>query len=107
MRGSGKRSTRAHHKRRVRVVKGMMRVAVGPTILYLAIATDNPVKILKEDVDRIEDETKKQIEELEEDELRQAMEYLKIESLSLTDDEKLIVQLASKYFLAGYFILRE
>lgn len=107
MRGTGRRPTRAHHKRRVRVVKGMMRVAIGPTILYLAIVTNNPVKILREDVDRIENDTKKQIEEMEEEELRQTMDHLSIESHSLTDDEKLIVQLASKYILAGYFILRE
>ena len=107
MKGSGRRPMRAHHKRRVRVVKGMMRVAIGPTILYLAIATNNPVKLLREDVDRIEDDAMKQVEELEEEELRQTMERLNIESYSLTDDEKLIVQLASKYILAGYFILRE
>jgi surfactin synthase thioesterase subunit len=107
MRGSGKRSTRAHHKRRVRVVKGLMRVAIGPTILYLTIGTNNPVKILREDVERIETDTRKQIEEMEEEELQQAMNHLNIESLSLTDDEQLIVQLASKYILAGYFILKE
>lgn len=84
-----------------------MRVGVGPTILYLAAGTNNTYKFSREDVEKLEDNTRKMVEELTEEEIKQAAGDLGIESVTLTDDEKLIAQLASKYVLAGYFILKE
>jgi len=84
-----------------------MRVGVGSEIVYLAAGTNNAYKLTREDVEILETDTKKLVEELTEEEVNEAMNRLKVKSLALTDDEKLIVQLASKYVLAGYFILKE
>jgi hypothetical protein len=54
---------------------------------------------------RLETATGKHIEEMYENDLVGEMESLGIKSISLTDDEKQIVYLASKYVLAGYFLL--
>ena len=88
-------------------MQGLMRVGVGPAIVYLAAGTNNAYKLTREDVEIIETDTRKLIEELTEDEVKEAMDRSNIKSLILTEDEKLIVQLASKYVLAGYFILKE
>lgn len=74
-------------------------------MLYLVAGTDRAVKIKREDVRRIEDATRKMVEEMLEGELNDAMENLGIHTLALTDDEKQITILASKYVLAGYFLL--
>jgi hypothetical protein len=92
---------------RPRVMQGLMRVGVGPTIVYLAAGTNNAYKFTREDVEILETDTHKLVEELTEAEVKEAVERLKIKSLTLTDDEESIVQLASKYVLAGYFILKE
>ena len=92
---------------RPRVIQGLMRVGVGPAIVYLAAGTNNSYKLTREDVEIIEGDMKKLVEELTEEEVKESMVRLGVKSLSLTDDEKLIVQLASKYVLAGYFILKE
>jgi len=92
---------------RPRVIQGLMRVAVGPAIVYLAAGTNNAYKLNREDVDILEADARKLIEELTEGEVKETMERTNIKSLPLTEDEKLIVQLASKYVLAGYFILKE
>jgi len=84
-----------------------MRVGVGHTILYLAAGTNNAYKFTREDVERIEDYTRKMVEELTEEELKTSINELSMKSISLTEDENLIIQLASKYVLAGYFILKE
>ena len=89
------------------MVKELLRIAVGTSMLYLIAGTDRAVKLQIEDVQRLEDETRKHIEEMYEKELVKEMERLGIESIALTDDEKQIVMLASKYVLAGYFILTE
>ncbi|MGY5880338.1 MAG: hypothetical protein RTV31_08805 [Candidatus Thorarchaeota archaeon] len=85
----------------------MMRIGVGSSILYLSAGTNNAVKLHREDVEILETDTRKQIEEMTEEELQRAMDLLDIKSIALTKDEKLIVMLASKYILAGYFILKE
>jgi hypothetical protein len=96
---------RDHQRRRPKVVNNFIRVAVGPAILYLTIGSNKPVKLLRDDVTKIEADTRKMIEELNESELESAMTSLGIQSLGLTDDEKKIIDLASRYVLAGYFIL--
>lgn len=92
---------------RPRIMQGLMRVGVGAAIVYLAAGTNNAYKLTREDVEILEKDTHKLVEELTEEEVKETMERLKIKSLTLTDDEEAIVQLASKYVLAGYFILKE
>jgi hypothetical protein len=92
---------------RPRVIKGLMRVAVGPTILYLAAGTNNAYKITREDVEKLESHSRKMVEELSEEEFKIAIDELDMKSMILTEDEEMIVKLASKYVLAGYFILKE
>jgi len=92
---------------RPRVIQGLMRIAVGPAIVYLAAGTNNAYKLTREDVEILETDMRKLIEELTEEEVKEAMEKLNVDSQNLTDDEMQIVQLASKYVLAGYFILKE
>ena len=87
------------------MVKGLLRIGAGSTMLYLVAGTDKSVKLQREDVQRLESETGKHVEEMNnEEELVEAMERLGIGALSLTDDEKQMVFLASKYVLAGYFL---
>ena len=89
------------------MVKELLRIGVGPAMLYLIAGTDRSVKLLREDVQRIEYDAGKHVEEMYEEELTEAMERLEAKSISLSDDEKQMVMLASKYVLAGYFILTE
>jgi hypothetical protein len=87
------------------MVKGLLRIGAGTTLLYLVAGTDRSIKLNREDVRRLESDTGKHVEEMnDEEELIEAMERLGIEALSLTDDEKQMVFLASKYVLAGYFL---
>ncbi len=87
------------------MVKGLLRIGAGTTMLYLVTGSDRSVKLQREDVRRLESETGKHVEEMNnEEELVQAMERLGIKTLSLTEDEKQMVFLASKYVLAGYFL---
>ena len=74
-------------------------------MLYLIAGTERSVKLLREDVERLETETRKYVEEMYEEELVGEMEHLGIQSVHLTDDEKQMVKLTSKYVLAGYFLL--
>jgi hypothetical protein len=87
------------------MVKELLRIGVGPAMLYLIAGSDRAVKLQREDMQRLELETGKHIEEMYEEELLKEMEHLDIKSISLTDDEKQIAMLASKYVLAGYFLL--
>lgn len=87
------------------MVKGLLRIGTGPAVLYLIAGTDRAVKILREDMERLESDTLKHVEEMDEEELLKTMERLEIMSLALTDDEKEIVRLASKYVLFGYFLI--
>ena len=87
------------------MVKGLLRIGAGETMLYLVAGSDRSVKLQREDVRRLESETGKYVEEMNnEEELVEVMECLGIEALSLTEDEKQMVFLASKYVLAGYFL---
>ncbi|MGY5873841.1 MAG: hypothetical protein RTV72_16455 [Candidatus Thorarchaeota archaeon] len=87
------------------MVKGILRIGVGPTMLYLTVGSNNPIKLQREDVEILESDTSKHVEEMDEEELVTTMDRLGIMSISLTDDEKQIVLLASKYVLMGYFLL--
>jgi hypothetical protein len=74
-------------------------------MLYLVAGTDRAVKLHREDMQKLEYDAGKHIEEMYEEELLTTMKRLEIRPQPLTDDEKHIVQLASKYVLAGYFLL--
>jgi len=76
-------------------------------MLYLIAGTDRAVKILREDMQRLEYDAGKHIEEMYEEELVKLMERLGVETIPLTEDEKQITMLASKYVLAGYFIITD
>ncbi len=105
MRRPRRESRGGYRRKRPRVVKELIRIGVGTSMLYLIAGTDRAVKLSREDIQRLETETQKYVEEMYEEELAKAMESLGIESLSLNDDEKQIARLASKYVLAGYFLL--
>lgn len=105
MRGARRGPPKGYRRRRPRVVKGLMRIVVGPSMLYLVAGTNRAVKIQREDVQRLETDTRKQVEEMVEEELEKEMERLGISSISLTDDENHLVMLASKYVLIGYFLM--
>lgn len=107
MRRSGRRPERGSRKKRPRMVRGFMRIAAGTSILYLTTGTNRPVKLLRDDVRTLETEVGKYIEEMQVDELQQAMERFSIGQIPLTDDEQQIARLATKYVLAGYFVLSD
>lgn len=66
-------------------------------MLYLIEGTNRAVKLEKEDVQKLESETQKQVEEMDEEELVETMERLGIRSISLTDDEKQLVLVICPY----------
>ena len=105
MRDRGRRHPDGQRRKKPRVVKELLRVGVGSSILYLVVGSDRAVKLRREDMQRLEYDAGKHIEEMYEEELLQSIDRLGIELGSLTDDEKEIVRLASKYVLAGYFLL--
>jgi hypothetical protein len=107
MSGRGRRTPDGRRRKRPRVVKELLRIGVGTSMLYLVAGSDKAIKLQREDMQRLEYNTGKHIEEMYEEELLKAMMRLEIESLTLTDDEKQIVRLASKYVLAGYFLLTD
>ncbi|MFW9808306.1 MAG: hypothetical protein ACFFE6_02905 [Candidatus Thorarchaeota archaeon] len=107
MRGRARSSQRGPRRKRPRVVKELLRIGVGPSMLYLIAGSDRVVKLRREDMQRLEAETGKHIEEMYEEELKAKMESLGVESIPLTDDERQIAFLASKYVLAGYFLLHD
>lgn len=66
-------------------------------MLYLIAGTNRAVKLEREDVHRLESDTNKPVDEMDEEELVAAMERLGIRSISLTDDEKQLVLVVCPY----------
>lgn len=66
-------------------------------MLYLIAGTNRAVKLDGEDVYRLENDTKKSVDEMDEEELVEAMERLGIKSISLTDEEKQLVLVVCPY----------
>ncbi|MFW9839315.1 MAG: hypothetical protein ACFFES_00320 [Candidatus Thorarchaeota archaeon] len=99
--------SRGSRRKRPIVVKELIRIGAGPAMLYLIAGSDRALKIRRDDVKRLEVDSGKRIEEMYETELTGVMERLGIQALSLNEDEGQIVRLASKYVLAGYFLLTE
>ena len=82
MRRPAIRPPRGTKRTRPRVIKGLMRVAVGSTILYLAAGTNNVYKLSRGDVEVLETDTRKQIEEMTEEEKKNLMDNLSSTELS-------------------------
>ena len=76
-------------------------------MLYLIAGSDRFLKLKRDDVKLLEADVGKYVEEMYETEIVEAMKSLGIDALNLNDDEKQIVRLASKYVLAGYFLLTD
>jgi hypothetical protein len=66
-------------------------------MLYMIAGTNRAVKLEKEDVRKLENDTQKPVEEMDEEELVEAMERLGIKSISLTDEEKQLVLVVCPY----------
>ncbi|MFW9975046.1 MAG: hypothetical protein ACFFDQ_07280 [Candidatus Thorarchaeota archaeon] len=105
MRRRERRTSKVPRRRRLRVVKGLVRIGVGTSILYHVAGTNRAVKLQREDVQKLETDIRKYIEEMNLDELEDEMNRLMIKPQSLTDDENHLVMLASKYVLVGYFLM--
>ncbi len=105
MRGRGRRPLRNPRRilrpfpfrRRRRIVRGLFRISAGAAILYLIAGTNRAVKLEKSDVEKLESHTQKNMEEMDEQELVQAMERLGIKSISLTSEEKQLVLVICPY----------
>ena len=102
MRGRGRRHPRGprrlfrpfrvlRRRRRPSIVRRLLRISAGATMLYLIAGSSRAVKLEREDVKRLESDTQKQVEEMDEEELVEAMERLGIKSISLTNEEKQLV----------------
>jgi len=105
MRRRERRTSKVPRRRKLRVVKGLVRIGVGSSILYHVAGTSRAIKLQREDVQRIETDTRKYIEEMNAEELEEEMVRLNIKFQSLTEDENQLVMLVSKYVLVGYFLL--
>jgi len=66
-------------------------------MLYLIAGTNRAVKLQRDDVQNLERDTQKKVDEMDEEELVEAMERLGIRSISLTDDEKQLVLVVCPY----------
>ncbi|MFW9805815.1 MAG: hypothetical protein ACFFFK_03730 [Candidatus Thorarchaeota archaeon] len=105
MHSDRRRPRNGRRKKRPRVVKELLRIGAGPAMLYLVAGSDRSIKLLREDMQRLEKDVGKHIEEMYVEEFEREMKRLEIETMALNEDEKQIARLASKYVLAGYFIL--
>ncbi|MHA2027477.1 MAG: hypothetical protein ACW98U_16380 [Candidatus Thorarchaeota archaeon] len=61
MRGAGRGPPRGSRRKKPRVVKELLRIGVGPAMLYLVAGTDRAVKLQRDDVQRLETDTRKHI----------------------------------------------
>jgi len=66
-------------------------------MLYLIAGSNRAVKLEREDVRRLESDSNKSVDEMDEEELVEAMERLGIKSISLTDEEKQLVLVICPY----------
>jgi hypothetical protein len=98
---------RGSRRKKPRVVKELVRIGSGPAMLYLIAGSDRTLKLKRDDVKLLEADVGKYVEEMYESELLGVMERLGIESIALIEDEVQIARLASKYVLAGYFLLTD
>jgi hypothetical protein len=108
MRGRGRRPPRDRRRilrpfrllgrrRKARIARRLFRISAGAAMLYMIAGTNRAVKLEKEDVRKLENDTQKPVEEMDEEELVEAMERLGIKSISLTDEEKQLVLVVCPY----------
>lgn len=81
------RTMRRTHRRRRR-----RRIVIGGAVLLAAGGTYAAVKLSKKDADRIEQSSGVPPEEMTEEELAQAMRDLGIQSMELTDEDRVAIQ---------------
>jgi hypothetical protein len=84
-------------RRKTRIFRRLLRISAGTAMLYLIAGTNRAVKLDREDVYKLENDTKKSVDEMDEEELVEAMERLGIRSISLTDEEKQLVLVVCPY----------
>ncbi len=70
-------------------------VMVGGSVLLAGAGTAAAIKLSKKDSERIEQHTGASADELTEEELVAAMEELGIQSIELTDDDKVAIEKAA------------
>jgi hypothetical protein len=100
MRVRGRRPLRERRRmlrRRERLARRLLRIGAGAAALYLISGTRKAVKLNDDDVERLESHTQKNMDEMDEEELVQAMERLGIKSISLTPEEKQLVLVVCPY----------
>jgi hypothetical protein len=84
-------------RRRGHIARRLLRIGAGAGMLYLIAGTNRAVKLEQSDVERLESHTQKNMDEMDEEELVQAMERLGIKSISLTPEEKQLVLVVCPY----------
>lgn len=84
-------------RRKARAVRRLFRISAGAAMLYLIAGTNRAVKLDRNDVERLESDAQKPMDEMDEEELVEAMERLGIKSISLTDDERQLVLVICPY----------
>ena len=88
MRRGARRRTRHRTRRRTRRRVRRRRVMVGGFVLLAAAGTAAAIKLSKQDSQRIEEHTGMPPEELEDEDLNQAMKELNIQSQPLTEEDQ-------------------
>ncbi len=88
MRRGARRRTRHRTRRRTRRRMRRRTVMVGGFVLLAAAGTAAAIKLSKQDSQRIEEHTGMPPEELEDEDLNQAMKELNIQSQPLTDEDQ-------------------
>ncbi|MHA3963450.1 MAG: zinc ribbon domain-containing protein [Candidatus Thorarchaeota archaeon SMTZ1-45] len=105
MKGRGRRPLRSprrifrpfQRRRKARIIRGLFRISTGAAMLYLIAGTNRAVKLDKSDVRKLESDAQKNVEDMDEHELIEAMERLGIKSISLTNEEKQLVLVVCPY----------
>ena len=83
-----RRTRRVVRRTRRRVWRRTRRIVRGSFVILALAGATAGVKVHKDDIERIENETGKSIEDLSEKDIKKAMKKLKIKSIELTDDDE-------------------
>lgn len=70
---------------------------MGATMLFMIAGTRRALKLQRDDVERLERDSQKNIDDMSEQELVETMERLGIRSISLSDEEKQLVLVICPY----------
>ena len=74
-----------------RVWRRTRRIIRGPLVILALAGSTSAVKVRKDDIERIENELGKPIEDLSEKDIKKAMKNLGITSIELTDDDEGVI----------------